>query len=421
MTQLSPEEILFLERMEQQRIKHNQTQKKYRANKAEQIREYNKKYYEARKQRLNSIKSKIRKIPININVEEIILQPKIDKRTKKGKLQAKTNEIIPRYENRAEPLSNTTIDNYMSKANVINNIFNKRNLSAEVKAELKKLFNDSNNINENVILNEMNYINNNIENTIDILRKHYNNDNTFKGYIIVLTNIASHLKSINKNIHQKLSKVGIYTNKKVQEKREKNELDEGDYDKIINLNEDVVMRNIPKLKKIDDVLIYLLYTLQPARRLDYRNVKITTETNIEKLKDPSTNYLIVGEKPYIFIFNDYKTDTTYGQQKIAVENHFLNLAIDEYINDKKLREGDYLFSLIRDKREIMSEPVFSQKISNIFYKVYGVPVSVRFIRMSWATYFYSTERRANEIREFAYKMAHSIEENIRYKKLIRQK
>ena len=46
MSQISPEELMFLERMEQQRIKHNLIQKRYRANKAEQIREYNKKYYE---------------------------------------------------------------------------------------------------------------------------------------------------------------------------------------------------------------------------------------------------------------------------------------------------------------------------------------------------------------------------------------
>ena len=265
----------------------------------------------------------------------------------------------------------------------------------------------------------MNYINNNIENTIDILRKHYNNDNTFKGYNIVLTNIASHLKSKDKSIHQKLSKVGIHINKKVQEKREENELEEENYDKIINLDEDVVVKNIPKLKKIDDVLIYLLYTLQPARRLDYRNVKITTETNIEKLKDPSTNYLIVDEKPYIFIFNDYKTDTTYGQQKIKVENKYLNLAIEQYINDKKLKNGDYLFSLLRDKREVISEPTFSKKVSNIFYKVYGTPICERFIRMSWATHFHKTNHTAREIKDFAYKMAHSVEESMRYKKLIK--
>jgi hypothetical protein len=46
-------------------------------------------------------------------------------------------------------------------------------LPAEVKAELRKLLNDNRNINEELILNEMNYINDNIGNTIDQLRTHY--------------------------------------------------------------------------------------------------------------------------------------------------------------------------------------------------------------------------------------------------------
>jgi len=57
-------------------------------------------------------------------------------------------------------------------------------------------------------------------------------------------------------------------------------LDEADYDKIIDLDKMTILSNIAKLKKIDDVLIYALYTLQPARRLDYRYVKITNETDI---------------------------------------------------------------------------------------------------------------------------------------------
>jgi hypothetical protein len=38
---------------------------------------------------------------------------------------------------------------------------------------------------------------------------------------------------------------------------------------------------------------------------------------------------------------------------------------------KKLKEGDYLFSLETDKQR------------PIFYKVYKEPVSARFLRMSW--------------------------------------
>ena len=132
----------------------------------------------------------------------------------------------------------------------------------------------------------MNYINDNIGDTINTLRTHYKNDNTFKAYTNILTVITSHLKTIDKKIYQTLTKTTIYINNKVQDQRKENELDEADYDKIIDLDKTTILSNIAKLKKIDDVLIYALYTLQPARRLDYRYVKITTETDINKLNDP---------------------------------------------------------------------------------------------------------------------------------------
>ena len=42
-----------------------------------------------------------------------------------------------------------------------------------------------------------------------------------------------------------------------------------------------ILSNITKLKRIDDILLYALYTLFPARRCDWRNVKLTVETDTE--------------------------------------------------------------------------------------------------------------------------------------------
>ena len=60
-------------------------------------------------------------------------------------------------------------------------------MSQPVKAELKKLLNDNTNINEGLILAEMTYIKNDMEPTIQELRKKYKNDNTFRSYINILT------------------------------------------------------------------------------------------------------------------------------------------------------------------------------------------------------------------------------------------
>ena len=139
MSNLTPDELLFLDKLEKQRIKHNQQQKAYRKRNAIKIKDYNKNYYETKREKINLIKRKIRTEPININIDEITDLPIIDRRTRRGKKQAKTIDIKPRYETREEPLEYSTIDDYISKANIINKLFNKRNLPADVKAELRKL------------------------------------------------------------------------------------------------------------------------------------------------------------------------------------------------------------------------------------------------------------------------------------------
>ena len=138
----------FFKKYEQQRIKHNNKQKLYRINIAERVRYYNKHYYETKREKLKSIKRKIQKEPIHIDIDEIVATPIIDKRTRRGKKQKTIIDIRPRYETREQPLECSTIDDYIAKANIINKLFNNRNLPADVKAELRKSLNDNKNIDE---------------------------------------------------------------------------------------------------------------------------------------------------------------------------------------------------------------------------------------------------------------------------------
>ena len=75
-------------------------------------------------------------------------------------------------------------------------------------------------------------------------------------------------------------------------------------------------------------------------------MKLTIETNVDKLND--INYLVLSN-PKQFVFNDYKTDTTYGKQIFKIPED-LDMVINQYITAKKLRNGDFLFSLLRDKK-----------------------------------------------------------------------
>jgi dephospho-CoA kinase len=60
----------------------------------------------------------------------------------------------------------------------------------------------------------------------------------------ILVVITSHLKTLNKSVYQTLTKLNIYINKQVQDKRKENILDEGDEGKIINLDQPEILTNI---------------------------------------------------------------------------------------------------------------------------------------------------------------------------------
>ncbi len=69
-------------------------------------------------------------------------------------------------------------------------------------------------------------------------------------------------------------------------------MDEGDEGKIISIKPDDIYKNLEKLKSVEDKMTYALNTLFPARRLDYKNMKLTTETSVDKLN--AINFLMLS-------------------------------------------------------------------------------------------------------------------------------
>ena len=145
----------------------------------------------------------------------------------------------------------------------------------------------------------------------------------------------------------------------------------------------------------------------------------SSETDKKELEDNNLNFLSITPKEKKVIFNNYKTDIKYGQQVFKLTDPELNRIIDTYIKIKKLKEGDYLFSLETDKRRPISQPNFSKKIEEVFYKVYKEPISVRFLRMSWISALMKTNPTNKEMKDLADKMAHSTDEQSKYNKILR--
>lgn len=319
----------------------------------------------------------------------------------------KLDNTVPSYITRDKPLEPNTIDNYNSKINTINKLILIKPLSTTIKNELNKLFHDRP-FNEKLILDEMVYLND-IEMVIKSLRSKYTNDNTFKSYLIVLTAIISHFPIL-RDSYLKITKLSKQINQITEDKRDENITTNPE--KIINLsNRQELLDNIDKLDNINDKLIYAINVLIPPRRLENRLIRITDETDTEKLKT-TDNYLIVNGK-WKFIYNEYKTAKHLGQHPVNVPDD-LKKILHEYIAINKLNIGDYLFSLKRDKRELIAQPNFSSKISDVFNKVHGLKISNRFIRYSKATDTAHLSKK--EHKQLANDMGHSILQSLSYRK-----
>ena len=420
---LTSDEIAFLEKMENEKRLHAQAQKNYRKRKSEKdpqyktkLNEYMKNYNNKKQNKYTLIKKKLlsEAPPKTVLIPAANENMNSNQGNKRGRKQVV--EIIPSYQTRKRELKPRTIKAYVSTANIINRLFTGHDLSPQLENELMKLFNNDD-IDEKFIIDNMDYLKD-ITPTIEALRTEYYNDSSFKTYLNVLVVIISHLPSLKDN-YQILTKLNINVNKAIQDKRDENQLEEHEKDKIIDLDRNVILKHLNSLSDIKDKLVFAVYTLQPARRLDWRDVVLTRETDEKELEDKKLNFLSISSKGKKVIFNNYKTDIKYGQQIFKLTDPELNKVIDAYIKEKGLKAGNFLFSLESDKERPIGQSNFSTKIEQVFYKVYKEPISVRFLRMSWISALMKTNPTNKEMKELAKEMAHSKDEQSRYNKVLR--
>lgn len=428
MTTLSIEEqTKILLRIEKQKANNKLRQQKFRDKRKDNEEyktdrnEYQKDYQKKLKDKYNEIQgitNEIVSIPTPLNVEEIVKPPILSKKTKRhNKKMNITTDTKPAYIERKKQLESSTIIEYIKKLNIIHKRLTTKPFNTKLKSEINKIIND-NDYNEDLIKTDMIYLED-IENTINLLRDHYKNDNSLRSYLVALTVLLSHLPSFN-NQYQIITKVAKKLDEINKADRATNILPKMYEKKIIDLeDEDILIKNINSLTKIEDKLIFSLYTLFPARREDdYRLMKITYNQKEDKL-DVDYNYLQISKnKDMYFIFNEYKTKSTYGQQKFKVPEEIKTI-INMYINQNNLKELDLLFYSNNDKKDKKSASNFSTQISNVFKKVYDIPISIRFLRKSHATYLYNISHKEKwdtlRIEEYTDMMSHSINESSLYR------
>jgi len=256
------------------------------------------------------------------------------------------------------------------------------------------------------IINNLNYLEK--DKIITHLYEKYENINTIKSYLIPYAVLCSKIDYYkDNNVHKKLIEHIEKINKTYDDDRDNNSININDKNKlIINYNKDELEKNLELLNNIEDKLIYALYTFIPPRRLEYSNM-IIKENDINL--DNNFNYIIIeNNDPIKFVFNNYKTNKIFGQQIYNIEDNIKELIINHIIFNKK-ENNNLLFNYKSNN--------FGKKITNIFKKIYNENISVRWLRMSYASYIRKNNLTNNELKIISEKMAHSLETNSRYNKI----
>ena len=258
------------------------------------------------------------------------------------------------------------------------------------------------------IKKRMGYVNK--KHFIKEMEKRYLNKTSLKVYLIPYTVLMSFLSKEKYfyNKYEFLSKYIINLNKEYEQERDNNMVDDKDKDKIItDYDEESLYRNVDKLGTPIKKVIYGIYTLIPPRRLEYNKMVLSA---ISEKRNNETNYIILRKKePIKFIFNDYKTAKSYGTVETIIPER-LRPIIRDYLKKNKKKRGDKFLDL--------NDNQFIKLVKETFKDVYGVEITVRWLRISYATYIDSLNLSNNEKQELAIKMGHNREQSSRYRKLV---
>lgn len=304
-------------------------------------------------------------------------------------------------------LKTNTAKSYANKICLIHKKKFEKELDVDI---LYKIFtNNYNSDNEKYIIENLSYLKEYKE-IIDIVNTFYTSLNSQYSYIVPFLTLISYIEELYKVSYNDLALYLRELRDKIEKQRGDNEIKEGKV-LIKNFDIDVILENITKLDSSIDKLIYALYTIHPPRRLlDYSEMFISNNIDIDKLDD-SKNYVICeNEIPSYFLFNKYKTNKFFGKQKIKINNN-LSLIIQEFIKINKLNYNDSLLNNIKSN-------TLGKYITNICKKIYNFSITETGLRNSYITYINNKKLTLNEKKTISQMMAHSLTEQQKYNKVV---
>jgi hypothetical protein len=226
-----------------------------------------------------------------------------------------------------------------------------------------------------------------------------------------MLSILSKLDESFKKKHEFYSKYIMDLHQRYEFERDNNEVSDEDANKIIrDFSTETIMSHLEKLYTNEEKLIFGLYTLLPPRRLEYTGVVLITEGIKYKMRN-DTNYLVMKKtQPDRFVWNNYKTSNTFGRVEVQVPKELATLLLT-YIKENKIKTHQAILDYKKAN--------FVRIVTNIFNKVYeDANITVRWIRISYATYLNNLNISNNERQKIAISMGHGVVQSSKYRKVL---
>jgi hypothetical protein len=223
-------------------------------------------------------------------------------------------------------------------------------------------------------------------------------------------------------LYKKYQTLMISNAKKINEEYDKNEKNEKQMESIIPFTDVVKVRDELKKKFVRTVtakdwdsfmgyVLLSLYTLTPPRRNKDYSLMVVSLDEPEEM-DLNKNYYIASEQQ--FIFNNYKTKSCYGQQRITVPQELADV-LTEYIDyyvEKNDSVNDEFPLLVNYDGTPINE---INGITRILNKAFGKKIGSSALRHIYLSEKFSSGLK--ERKEVAIAMSHGLSTQSQYCKI----
>ena len=230
----------------------------------------------------------------------------------------------------------------------------------------------------------------------------------------IIISIVSVLKNLGNDLYKQYYDHMIQMNKKIEDEAKLNQKTESQKENWISWDD--VKTKFDELKKLnkfpktigencynnllDTVILGLYVLIQPRRNKDYIHMKFSKDG---KNLDDKFNWLDLKKKQ--FVFNNYKTKKSYGQQILSVHDELLSL-LKKFIKYNRNADNFLLAKFNGDR--LASDNSITRKLNKIFNK----NISSSMLRHIYLSDKYKDVKEA--MKDDAEAMAHSTSQQKDY-------